>query len=145
MEEPLRTVIAGMIGGALMGMIFVTHLALLLVYNPPKALAERAVESSVSSLITMSALVTFLGWNVLAIIMAFAAEATRLNDSTQISIAPSPTYLFAVLFVVLFISIPAFIFFRDRKQHLLGEILVFIGIFGILIPNLVVAIQRSQI
>jgi|TARA_B110000263_G_scaffold141095_1_gene122367 cytochrome bd-type quinol oxidase subunit 2 len=145
MEEPLRTVIAGMIGGALMGMIFVTHLALLLVYNPPKALAERAVESSVSSLITMSALVTFLGWNVLAIIMAFAAEATRLNDSTQISIAPSPTYLFAVLFVVLFISIPAFIFFRDRKQHLLGEILVFIGIFGFLIPNLVVAIQRSQI
>tara|TARA_B110000116_G_scaffold49749_1_gene41535 strand:- start:1058 stop:1495 length:438 start_codon:yes stop_codon:yes gene_type:complete len=145
MEEPLRTVIAGMIGGALMGMIFVTHLALLLVYNPPKALAERAVESSVSSLITMSALVTFLGWNFLAIIMAFAAEATRLNDSTQISIAPSPTYLFAVLFVVLFISIPAFIFFRDRKQHLLGEILVFIGIFGFLIPNLVVAIQRSQI
>ena len=145
MEEPLRTVIAGMIGGALMGMIFVTHLALLLVYNPPKALAERAVESSVSSLITMSALVTFLGWNFLAILMAFAAQATRLNDSTQISIAPSPTYLFAVLFVVLFISIPAFIFFRDRKQHLLGEILVFIGIFGFLIPNLVVAIQRSQI
>ena len=145
MEEPLRTVIAGMIGGALMGMIFVTHLALLLVYNPPKALAERAIESSVSNLITISALVTFLGWNLLAIVMAFAAQATRSSDSTQISIAPSPVYLFVVLFVVLFISIPAFIFFRDRKQHLLGEILVFIGIFGFLIPNLVVAVQRSQI
>ena len=145
MEEPLRTVIAGMIGGTLMGMIFVTHLALLLVYNPPKALAERAIESSVSNLITISALVTFLGWNLLAIVMAFAAQATRSSESTQISIAPSPVYLFVVLFVVLFISIPAFIFFRDRKQHLLGEILVFIGIFGFLIPNLVVAIQRSQI
>ena len=145
MEEPLRTVIAGMIGGALMGMIFVTHLALLLIYNPPKALAERAIESSVSNLITISALVTFLGWNLLAIVMAFAAQATRSSESTQISIAPSPVYLFVVLFVVLFISIPAFIFFRDRKQHLLGEILVFIGIFGFLIPNLVVAIQRSQI
>ena len=145
MEEPLRTVIAGMIGGALMGMIFVTHLALLLVYNPPKALAERAIESSGSNLITISALVTFLGWNLLAIVMAFAAQATRSSESTQISIAPSPVYLFVVLFVVLFISIPAFIFFRDRKQHLLGEILVFIGIFGFLIPNLVVAIQRSQI
>ena len=145
MEEPLRTVIAGMIGGALMGMIFVTHLALLLVYNPPKVLAERAVESSVSTLITISALVTFLGWNLLAIIMAFAAQAAQSGDNPQISIAPSPAYLFVVLFVVLFISIPAFIFFRDRKQHLLGEILVFIGIFGFLIPNLVVAIQRSQI
>ncbi|MBT3554629.1 MAG: hypothetical protein HN926_10545 [Chloroflexi bacterium] len=145
MEEPLRTVIAGMIGGTLMGMIFVTHMALLLVYSPPKALAERAVESNVSNLITISALVMFLGWSLLAIIMALAAQLTRSSDSTQISIAPSPVYLFVVLFVVLFISIPAFIFFKDRKQHLLGEILVFIGIFGFLIPNLVVAIQRSQI
>ncbi|MDE0592645.1 MAG: hypothetical protein OSB68_05300 [Dehalococcoidia bacterium] len=143
MEEPLRTVIAGMMGGALMGMIFVTHLALLLVYNPPKALAERAVESSVSSLITLSVLVTFLSWNFLAIMMAFAAQSTRSSDSTQISIAPSPAYLFVVLFVVLFISIPAFFFFRDRKQHLLAEILVFIGIFGFLIPNFVVVIQSS--
>lgn len=128
-----------------MGMVFVTHLALLLVYSPPKALRERAAESTVSNLITMSALVTFLGWNFLAIAMAFAAKVMQSGDGTQISVAPSPVYLFVVLFVVLFISIPAFIFFRDRKPHLLGEILVFIGIFGFLIPNLVVAIQRSQI
>jgi hypothetical protein len=145
LEEPLRTVIAGMIGGALMGMVFVTHLALLLVYSPPRALRERAAESTVANLITMAALVTFLGWNVLAIMMAFAAQALLSGDGTQLSIAPSPIYLFVVLFVVLFISIPAFIFFRDRKQHLLGEILVFLGIFGFLIPNLVVAIQRSNI
>ncbi len=145
MEEPLHTVIAGMIGGALMGLIFVTHLALLLVYNPPQALVERAVESSVANLITMSAVVTFLGWNLLAIAMAFAAQATQSKDNLQISFAPSPVYLFVVIFVVLFISIPAFIFFKDRKQHLLGEILVVIAIFGFLIPNLVVAIQRSQI
>ena len=128
-----------------MGMVFVTHLALLLVYSPPKALRERAAESTVSNLITMSALVTFLGWNFLAIGMAFTAKVMQSGDGTQISVAPSPVYLFVVLFVVLFISIPAFIFFRDRKPHLLGEILVFIGIFGFLIPNLVVAIQRSQI
>jgi cytochrome bd-type quinol oxidase subunit 2 len=134
-----------MIGGALMGMVFVTHLALLLVYRPPRALRERAAESTVANLITMAALVTFLGWNVLAIMMAFAAQALLSGDGTQLSIAPSPIYLFVVLFVVLFISIPAFIFFRDRKQHLLGEILVFLGIFGFLIPNLVVAIQRSNI
>ena len=145
MEEPLYTVTAGMIGGALMGMIFVAHLALLLIYNPPRALAKRAVESSVSSLITMSSLVTLLGWNFLAIVMSFAAQITQSSDNPQISIAPSPAYLFVVLFVVLFISIPAFIFFKDRKQHLIGEILVFIGIFGFLIPNLVVAIHRSKI
>ena len=141
MEEPLRTVIAGMIGGALMGMVFVTHLALLLVYSPPRALRERAAESTVANLITMAALVTFLGWNVLAIMMAFAAQATLTGDNPQVSVAPSPLYLFAVLFVTLFLAIPAFVFFRDRKNHLLGQFVLFIGIFGFLIPNMVVAVQ----
>ncbi len=145
MEEPLRTVIAGMIGGALMGMVFVTHLALLLVYSPPKALQERAVESTVSNLITIGALVTFLGWDLLAIMMSFAAQAMQSGDNTKISVAPSPIYLFVVLFVTLFLAIPAFIYFRDRQAHLLGELLVFIGIFGFLIPNLVVVVQRSRI
>lgn len=134
-----------MIGGALMGMVFVTHLALLLVYSPPRALQERAAESNVSGLIAMAALVTFLGWNMVAIIMAFAAQALLSGDGTKLSIAPSPIYLVVVLFVLMFVSIPAFIFFRDRKQHLLGEILVFAGIFGFLIPNLVVAVQRTNI
>ena len=145
MEEPLRTVIAGMIGGALMGMVFVTHLALLLVYSPPRALQERAAESNVSNLITLTALVTFLGWNVLAIAMSFAAQALLTGDGTELSIAPSPIYLIVVMFLVIFVSIPAFIFFRDRKQHLIGQLLVFIGIFGFLIPNLVVAVQRANI
>jgi len=145
LEEPLRTVIAGMIGGALMGMVFVTHLALLLVYSPPRALQERAAESNVSNLITLTALVTFLGWNVLAIAMSFAAQALLTGDGTELSIAPSPIYLIVVMFLVIFVSIPAFIFFRDRKQHLIGQLLVFIGIFGFLIPNLVVAVQRANI
>jgi hypothetical protein len=137
-------VIAGMIGGALMGMVFVTHLALLLVFNPPRVLKERAVESNVSTLITMSAFVSFLGWNVFAIVMAFASQSLLSGDSSQLSIVPSPIYLFIVFFVTVFISIPAFIFFRDRKSHLLGEILGFIAIFGFLLPNLVVAIHRSN-
>ena len=143
MEEPLRTLVVGMIAGALIGMIFVTHMALLLVYNPPAALRKRAAESTVSSLITMSALVVFGGWNVRAIAMSFAAQATQSSDTPAVSLAPSPVYLFVVLFVTLFLAIPAFIFFRDRKVHLLGELVVFVGIFALLIPNLVVVVHRG--
>tara|TARA_B100000029_G_scaffold33230_1_gene31562 strand:+ start:8 stop:445 length:438 start_codon:yes stop_codon:yes gene_type:complete len=144
-EEPFRTVIAGMIGGALMGMIFVTHLALLLVYSPPKVLRERAVESNVSNLITMTALVTFLGWNLLAVAMSFAAQALFSNNSPSISLAPAPVYVFVVVFVSVLIAIPALIIFRDRKRHLLGQLIAFVVVFGLLIPNLVVALQRAQI
>ena len=141
MEEPLRTLVVGMIGGGLMGMIFVGHLALLLVFNPPNALRKRAVESSVTKLVTITTIVTYLIWNLLAIFMSFAAQATLSGSDPKISLAPSPAYLFVVVFVTLVLAIPAFVFFRDRKNHLLGELALFIGIFGFLIPNMVVAVQ----
>ena len=143
MDDPLRTVVAGLIGGALMGMSFMTHMALLLVYHPPEVLKKRAVKSTVSGLITVASVITFVSWNLLAIAMAFAALATQSSDQPQVSVAPSPVYLFIVMFLTVFIAIPAFIFFRDRKQHLIGELLIFLGIFGLLIPNLVVVVHRT--
>ena len=143
MDDPLRTVVAGLIGGALMGMSFMTHMALLLVYHPPEVLKKRAVESTVSGLITVASVITFFSWNLLAIAMAFAALATQSSDQPQVSVAPSPVYLFIVMFLTVFIAIPAFIFFRDRKQHLIGELLIFLVIFGLLIPNLVVVVHRT--
>ena len=143
MADPLRTVVAGLIGGALMGMSFMTHMALLLVYHPPEVLKKRAVESTVSGLITVASVITFVSWNLLAIAMAFAALATQSSDQPQVSVAPSPVYLFIVMFLTVFIAIPAFIFFRDRKQHLIGELLIFLVIFGLLIPNLVVVVHRT--
>ena len=143
MDDPLRTAVAGLIGGALMGMSFMTHMALLLVYHPPEVLKKRAVESTVSGLITVASVITFVSWNLLAIAMAFAALATQSSDQPQVSVAPSPVYLFIVMFLTVFIAIPAFIFFRDRKQHLIGELLIFLGIFGLLIPNLVVVVHRT--
>ena len=143
MDDPLRTVVAGLIGGALMGMSFMTHMALLLVYHPPEVLKKRAVKSTVSGLITVASVITFVSWNLLAIAMAFAALVTQSSDQPQVSVAPSPVYLFIVMFLTVFIAIPAFIFFRDRKQHLIGELLIFLGIFGLLIPNLVVVVHRT--
>jgi len=126
-----------------MGMTFITHMALLLVYHPPEVLKKRAVESTVSGLITVASVITFVSWNLLAIAMAFAALATQSSDQPQVSVAPSPVYLFIVMFLTVFIAIPAFIFFRDRKQHLIGELLIFLVIFGLLIPNLVVVVHRT--
>mgnify|MGYP001327637064 FL=1 len=142
MEEPLRTVIAGMIGGALMGLVFVTHISLLLVNHPPAVLIERAAVSNVSRLITITAFVTFIGWNVLAIIMSFGAQVNLEMTSSRLSFAPSVTYLLIIAFLTLFIAIPALVIFRDRKMHVFAELLFFVGVFGFLIPNLVVAVHR---
>ena len=97
MEEPLRTVIAGMISGALMGLVFVTHISLLLVNHPPAVLIERAAVSNVSRLITISAFATFIVGNFLALLWSFAAQLTLEMTSLLLSFAPSFTYLYIVV------------------------------------------------
>lgn len=143
MDDPLRTVIAGMIAGALMGMVFVTHMALLLVFRPPNALRERAAESKVSNLITYAGLVAFLVWNILAIGLALAIHAILPDRAISIHPAPSPVYLFALVFITVLLLIPALILFRDSKRHLVGEALVLVGVYGLFLPNLVIAVQNS--
>jgi len=142
MEESLRTVVAGMIGGALMGLLFLAHISILLVNHPPSALLKRATVSNVSRLITISAFVTFVGWNVLAILMSFAAQGILEMSSLGVTFAPSVDYLFILAFLTLLIVIPSFVMFRDRKIHVFAELLVFLGVFGFLIPNLVVAVHN---
>ena len=122
--------------------MFVTHISLLLVNHPPAVLIERAAVSNVSRLITITAFVTFIGWNVLAIIMSFGAQVNLEMTSSRLSFAPSVTYLLIIPFLTLFIAIPALVIFRDRKIHVFAELLFFVGVFGFLIPNLVVAVHR---
>jgi hypothetical protein len=105
-------------------------------------LKERAVVSNVSRLITVTAFVTFIAWDFLAILMSFAAQTNIETTSLRLSLVPSPVYLLIVTFLALFILIPALVIFRDRKIHVVAELLVFIGVFGFLIPNLVVAVHR---
>lgn len=132
-----------MIAGALMGMVFVTHMALLLVFRPPTALREKAAESKVSNLITYAGLVAFLAWNILAIGLALTIHAILPTDANSISFAPSPVYLFVLAFITVLLLIPALILFRDSKRHLVGEAMVLVGVYGFLLPNLVIAIQNS--
>ena len=145
MDEPLRTVVAGMIGGALMWMIFSTHLGLLLVFRPPRFLLQRAVESRVISLITTTTIVTFIAWNAFAVGMSFLSVALLDGTNEAIPLTPSPIYISVMVFILIFLAILGFVFFRDYKIHILAELSVFFGVIGLLIPNLVVAIHRAQL
>ncbi len=132
-----------MMCGGLMGMLFVGHLSLLLVYSPPRVLKARAAESEVSGLITVLTLATVLSWNMVAVVMAFVAQATQSSSQPEFLLVPSPAYLFVVAFVILLVAVPGLVFFRDRKKHLGGELVLFASIFGLLIPNLVVRIHQG--
>ena len=145
MDDPLRTVVAGMIGGALMWMIFSTHLGLLLVFRPQSFLLQRAIESRVISLITTTTIVTFIACNAFAVGMSFLSIALLDGSNEAIPLTPSPIYISVMVFVLIFLAILGLVFFRDYKIHILAELSVLFGVIGLLIPNLVVAIHRAQL
>ena len=126
-----------------MGMLFIGHLSLVLVYSPPRVLKAQAAESKVSALITVLTLTTVLSWNIVAIFMAFVAQATQTSNQPGFLLVPSSAYLFVMAFVILLIAVPGLVFFRDKKKHLGGELALFASIFGLMIPNLVVRIHQG--
>ena len=124
-------------GGTLMGLIFVTHVSLMLVFRPPAALARRAAESTVTGMVMAGTLAGLAVWGLLGVVAALLFRAMGHGDSWGIAGGPNTLYLIALLFVVTFTAIPASLFMRDRLRHLAAQYALFIGIFGWLIPAMV--------
>ena len=126
-------------GGTLMGLIFVTHVSLLLVFRPPAALARRAAESTVTGTVMAGAVAGIVVWGMLGVVAALLFRAMDGGDSSDFAAVPDALYLVVLLFVAAFTAIPASLFMRDRLRHLAAEYVLFIGIFGWLIPAMVKA------
>ena len=55
---------------------------------------------------------------------------------------PSAAFMFVLLFLSMFGLIPALALLRTWKRHVLATFLIFFGLFGFILPNLVVAAQN---
>ena len=136
MPEPL-TIVAGAITGAIMGLVFVTHAAVLLVWDPPPRLAERASTSGVGGLLMLASFIAFVIWQIIGIAAAVFFEVLYEQSPTSIPAIPSVIYLLAVLFFSSMLAIPAIVVLRGRIRHVAFECVLIIGLFGFLIPFLV--------
>ncbi len=118
-----------------MGLVFVTHAALLLVWDPPTRLAQRAATSGAGGLLMMASFVAFVAWQIIGIAAAVLFELTYEPGSTS-SVVPSVIYLLAVLFLSAMLAIPAITLLQGRARHIAFEWVIFVGLFGFLIPFL---------
>ncbi len=133
----MTTFLAGFLAGSLMGMLFVTHAAVVFVFRPPSGFHERAAASGTSKLAVVLVAGSLAGWSMLGVAAAFAHVAIADRSS---GIEDSVPYVMAVLFVAALTAIPLALFLRDRLLDLALEYALFIGLFGLLIPALVRAI-----
>ena len=135
----MTTLLAGIMAGTLMGLVFITHVSLVLVFRPPAALARRATEQGVTGLVTAGTVAGLMLWSLLGVAAAFLFRAIENGYPSDIPSVPSLLYVLLVLFVAAFSAIPAALLLRDRLAHLAAEYALFIAIFGWLIPGLVQA------
>ncbi len=120
-----------------MGLVFVTHAALLLVWDPPPRLAQRAAESGAAGLLMMASFVAFVAWQIIGIAAAVFFEILYEQSPTSIFAVPSVAYLLVVLFFSALLAIPAIVWMQGRAKHVAFEYVMFVGLIGFLIPFLV--------
>ncbi len=137
---PVLDILAGMLAGTLMGMISSSYAAVFLTYHTPR-FVEARIAAGNSTRVAMFIMLSLVFGSILAgILAAFVADAL-ITDVTELQFIPSSTYLTVVNFALI---IPAFlmlIILREKWLHGFLNLWFAFGIYGFLVPNLVIALQ----
>ena len=125
------TIVAGFLAGTLMALIFVAHLSIVFVSNPPNFVKSAdGEENSLARVILYMHGAALFTWPAVGILtaVAYAAVSDELHDGVFI----------AGVFVVELLMAPVLILLtKGRRLHLLAQFAVFFIIFGLVIPVLV--------
>lgn len=131
--------VSGVLGGALMGMVFVAHLSVMFALRPPAVIRDRSPESTLVPLVTAMSVLSLLTWLGLGVGAAVAFDAARTKVSVSVPGMPSVVYTAAVVGVALVLAPPLLLLVRRRVAHVVAELVLFAAIFGWLVPALVTA------
>ena len=131
--------LGGILGGALMGMIFVVHLSATFALHPPTVVRNRSPESTLVPLVAAMSLFAVLIWLGAGVGAAVGFDAARTKLSISAPGMPSVVYTAAVVGLAVLL-VPLLLFLtRARVAHVVVELALFAGIFGWLVPAMVTA------
>ncbi len=134
-------ILAGLLGGMIMGMAFAGHSAVLLTFNPPRALLKRVEQGRIVNFIVALVGGAMSMWTLLGVVGAIVADAL-IEESAEFMLIPSATYAGIVIAGIIFVGLPVLLIMRDRWPHVTFWLLLALAIYGVLIPNLVIALQN---
>ena len=137
---PALDILAGILGGVIMGMTFAGHSAVLFTFNPPRALLKRVERGRIVNFIVAIVGGALSLWTLLGVVGALLADLL-IENNAEFSILPSSSYLGMVIAGIVLVGAPVLFVMRDRWQHVLFWLLLALAIYGVLIPNLVIALQ----
>lgn len=103
--------------------------------------AFKRPDSSVGTIIVFGGLVVVFGWMLIGGLLGVLVGAIR-PDEVDAVLVPSAVFLFVLVFLAVLALIPALVVLPTWKRHVFVTFLMFAGLFGLLLPNLVVAVQN---
>lgn len=130
--------VAGSLAGAILGLATQAYWLMVLSHRPLDALKRE--QSNVGTVIVFGGLVAVGGWMLFGGLLGVLVGAIRPDD-TDAFLVPSAGYLLVLSFLTVLVMLPALVILRTWKRHVLITFLLFTGLFGLLLPNLVVAVQ----
>lgn len=130
--------VAGALAGAIMGLAVQAYWLLVISHRPPEAFKRE--ESRLGTVIVFGGFVAVGGWMLVGGLLGVLVGVVRPGD-TDAFLIPSAAFLLVLLFFAVAAMIPALYFLPTWKRHVLFTFLLFAGLFGLLLPNLVVAVQ----
>ncbi len=130
--------VAGTLAGAILGLSLQAYW-LLVISNRARASSEEA-QSRTSTIIIFGGLLGVVGWMLMGGLLGLLVGAIRPEDNDAV-LVPSAAYLLVLLFLAALIAIPALVLLSNWKRHVLMTLIMLTGLLGLLLPNLVVAVQ----
>ena len=131
--------VAGALTGAIMGLSVQAYWLIVLSHRPPAAFGREG--SRLGVIITFGGLVAVGGWAVFGGLLGLLVGAVK-PDETDALLIPSVAFLLTLVFLAMFALILGVSLLRTWKRHVLVTVVLFVGLFGLLLPNLVVAAQK---
>ena len=136
----MTVVIAGVTSGLLMAAVFSCAGPMLIFFmlkDTPKIFKERIGVTPGIPIMIGTVLVAYPIWGLIGAILGFVYGATTTNDSFSGAGSPNLTYSLMIVAVSVAIILPVAFVFRRVLAGLVAMTLVFVGIFGWLLPFLV--------
>ena len=124
-------IIAGFLAGVLMALIFVAHMSIMLVTNPPAFVRNSDGEdNNLARVVLMMHGMAIMAWSVLGIVTAVAYSVVQDEVSDWV-------FVLGVLVVELLMAPVLVLLAKGRRIHLAAQFVAFFIIYGVVIPVLV--------
>ena len=125
-----------------MGITWSGYAAIVFTASPPQSLRARSEDGRSGRWFFTAVVGSITVFFALGVVAALLADAAIEGVGGNYAVIASGPYASLVLVLAMVVGLPLMTLMRDRVWHVAIWLLMALGVYGILVPNLVLALQN---